>query len=102
MEKNKAGVCPGCSRHCTADSVRCKRGRQYFEGLSKDKTSPDAKHKNYKWEKYVAEDSPLRTLLLTGRRVRKALRGGVPEERLLQYMSEEERTQLEKLLEKIS
>ena len=101
VKKNNPNVCPGCSRHCTADSVRCKRGQRYFAGLRAAEAPSVLKVKKHKWEQYVADDSPLRPLLLTGRSVKKALRDEVPEEQLLQALTIEERAQLKELLNKI-
>lgn len=115
MSKQNQNVCPGCSKHCTADAVRCKRGQRYFEGLASSEPQPIRSNimhsaapsmkrheKKPKWERHVSENSLLRRMLLTSRCLKELLRGGVPEEQLLMSLSDEERGQLEEILNKMN
>ena len=67
MPNNKCDVCPCCKRHCSVDCPRCKCGKKYFaEKRSKEDTP--------KWAQNLSPDGPVFQLLLTSKRVKKALR----------------------------
>ena len=103
MKKNGKNVCPGCSRRCSADNIRCKRGREYFRQCAAEETCSlcSKKHK-YKWEKYVSEEGMLRRLLVIARGIKRALRGGmVREEQIMEALNEQEWEQLAGLLKKL-
>jgi len=104
MKKQNPNVCPGCSRSCAADAVRCKRGRKYFAELSAAVSAPPIIRdgKKHKWERLASEDGLLRQLLITARTLKHLLRGGVSEDRLLATLSDEERGQLAEILSKLS
>ena len=110
MKKRNENVCPGCSRHCPMNDVRCKRGARYFAGIgdmkmksSDTKGDPPGKltSKKCKWERYVAEGNLLWQLLHISRHLKRLLRSGIPEGRLLSVLNEEERDHLESILNKI-
>lgn len=109
MKKKNQAVCPGCSRHCAADVVRCKRGRVYFEKLEEKKRSGHpVKNKEHcgshgcKWKKLVAKGGALRTLLQTGKDIKKALcHGEITEAQLTARLNAEEWAQLTDLLSRL-
>ena len=99
MKKQKQTVCPGCSRHCTENSIRCKKGRAYFAGLSEK--AAKGRH-GCKWEKSVEEGGVLWKLLFSARRIKRALREeAIGEAGLLEALSETERTQLTAILARL-
>ena len=99
MKKQKQTVCPGCSRHCTENSVRCKKGRAYFAGLSEK--AAKGRHR-CKWEKSVEAGGVLWKLLSSARRIKRALREeAIEEARLMEALSETERTQLTDILARL-
>lgn len=105
MAKGQKNVCPGCSRHCSLEQVRCKYGRNYVEKMKQ----ADAGHyeqeniRHYKWEKFVARGGPVWKLLWVGSRSKKALRRkSLTEQALLSVLDDAEQAQLETLLDKIS
>lgn len=110
MKKPKQAVCPGCSRHCTADKVRCKHGRAYFAKLidhnaeenSDLQTGLRRKHK-HKWERDVEQGGVLWHMLCIGRRIKRALRRReITEPQLLNALSESEKTQFLEILRKMN
>lgn len=110
MKKTKQAVCPGCSRHCTADKVRCKHGRAYFAKLS-DHNAKEGKHPRtglcrkhkHKWERDVEQGGMLWHMLSISRRIKKALhKGDIAESQLLNALSESEKTQLAEILRKMN
>ena len=110
MKKQKQAVCPGCSRHCAADAIRCKRGRAYFdklrekhpEALMPQQTALRRKHKK-PWEKLVEEGGAVWTLLAVGREIKKALRSGrISERQLTEALSEAELFQLTEFLSRLN
>lgn len=102
--KQNPSVCPGCSRHCPKDGLRCKRGRAYFEKTEKaEKKKAEASVPGRrKWEKLVGEGSALRPLFLFSRQAKKALRGGLSEASLLAPLSADEQQQLARLLARLN
>lgn len=110
MKKDNPNVCPGCSKHCTAETVRCKRGQRYFAQLkaaeipssfTPGKFKDSRQSKKRKWERHVTEEGLLWQLLSTSRMLKKRLRDGVQEDELLFALTDEERGQLEVILRKI-
>ena len=104
MAKQKKAVCPGCSRHCTQDCVRCKYGRRYFEKTSAKETEKknEPKERRRKWERYVQKGSLLWKLLFAGMQCKHALKKkGLTEQMILRTLNEEEQSQLNALLDKI-
>ena len=106
MAKGCKDVCPGCSRHCSLDHVRCKYGQKYVEKIRKAEAdghpATEDKH-HYKWEKYVAQGSLAWKLLWVSSRSKKALRRKkLTEQQLLNVLDEAEQAQLDALLDKIS
>ena len=98
--KNEIGNrCPGCSRHCSMQNVRCKYGRKHFAALEEA-----AKEKpKYEWEKYVSRDGLAHRLLLVTRKTRKALcKGSLSEAELISAFSEGERIVLKSILAKMA
>lgn len=107
MKVKKQPVCPGCSRHCTRDAVRCKRGRVYFEKLEQEAASvPPCAVKQKprcKWEKLVEPQGTLWQLLNAGRQVKRALRSGrTTEAGLTARLTEAERQQLAESLARLN
>ena len=100
MGKRKEDVCPGCSRHCPLDHVRCKYGQKYLEKQQKkDRTEK----RRRRWEKYAAEGSPVWTLLDTASRLKRSVRKEtISVQQIHLVLSGEEQTQLCALLEKIN
>ena len=93
--------CPGCSRHCSADNLKCRRGRAYFEKKIAEEKAQDGP--KYKWERYVTQGSAVKELLTAAAMVKKALKAGwVKEEEILNALNEEEREQLAGLMKKVS
>ena len=106
MAKGCKDVCPGCSRHCSLDHVRCKYGQKYVEKIRKAEAdghpATEDKH-HYKWEKYVAQGRLAWKLLWVSSRRKKALRRKkLTEQQLLNVLDEAEQAQLDALLDKIS
>ena len=105
MKKHKEDVCPGCSRHCTRNEIRCKRGRAYFAEHGADglKVHPaDEKRKKRKWEKYVDEGGLVWRMLFVSLRAKKALRRGkIDEAKLISVLDEQDRVQLDRILKKL-
>lgn len=101
MKKKNENVCPGCSRHCPANAVRCKRGRAYF--AEREAAGPEKRpHGKHKWEKRVSEGGLLWQLICFSRSAKKALCGKeIAEAQLLDALSEPERNQLWEILEKL-
>ena len=105
----KANRCPGCSRHCRLDHVRCKYGQKYLEKVQNAHEkkaaydeNKDAKKQRYKWEKYVLQGGLGWKLLWTAGCSKRALRSGrMTEQELLGALTESEQEQLSILLEKI-
>ena len=110
MKKTKKPVCPGCSRHCAADALRCKRGRAYFEKLERKaqesalpKKAGECKKHSCKWERLVSESGVLRTLFTVSRALKRSLKSGeCTEAQLTDRLTQEEAHQLELLLNKLS
>ncbi|MBQ2956474.1 MAG: hypothetical protein IJE08_08425 [Clostridia bacterium] len=109
MKKTKKPVCPGCSRHCAADALRCKRGRAYFEKLERKaqesalpKKAGECKKHACKWERLVSESGVVRTLFTVSRALKRNLKSGeCTEAQLTGKLSPEEAHQLELLLNKL-
>ena len=109
MKKTNKPVCPGCSRHCAADALRCKRGRAYFEKLErKTQASPspekagECKKHICKWERLVSEEGVMRTLFTASRALKRSLKSGeYTETQLTDRLTPEETHQLELLLNKL-
>ena len=104
MPKRPKDVCPGCSRHCPMESVRCKYGRKYFGKMAEAVSAqPSEDSPHYKWEKHVAQGGLAWKLLWVSSRSKKALRRkDLTEQALLSVLDETEQAQLEALLDKIS
>lgn len=101
MKKQKENRCPGCSRHCPAHEIRCKRGRIYFEKLAAQGRAGE-KEKKYKWEEYVAPEGVMARLLKLAARSKRALRSGeVTEAQLMSALTGEEQDMLRAVLEKM-
>ena len=101
MGRLKETVCPGCGRHCTAENVRCKYGKSYFEKRSAD-AQKGTERRKYKWERYVEAEGLLRRLLLLSVQMKKALKSGaMTEAQLTGGLSEEEKAQLTAVISKI-
>lgn len=106
----KQDVCPGCSRHCPLDHVRCKYGQKYIEkqrraleGAPGNQKQDSKKMRRRKWEKYAAKGSASWTLFETSSRLKRALRKETITERQIHLaLSDEEQAQLRALLAKIS
>ena len=99
-------MCPGCSRHCTRDNPRCKRGRAYFaqmrDGVPKAAAVRKGSGKKRRWEKHVAEGGTAWQLICVGRRAKKALRREeISEAQLMSALNDQEREQLSLLLKKV-
>ena len=107
MGKSKPNTCPGCSRHCSLDHVRCKYGQKYLEKMKKAQADNHSAQKaaethRYKWEKHVKAAGSAWKLLYCGSRLKRALRKKtLTEEQLFSVLSDEERTQLDALLSKL-
>ena len=103
----KQGVCPGCSRHCRMDDVRCKYGRKYFEKKRKGHAKADDEDvgenkKLRKWEKHVQRGGLIWRFLWVASLSKRALRKKqIAEERLLTALTEAEQEQLHRLLKKL-
>lgn len=99
--KKRETTCPGCGRHCTAENVGCKYGRNYFEKLSAAEPEGMA-HRKYKWERYVEEQGILRKLLMLSVRMKKALKSGrMTEEQLTGALTGEEKEWLAAAISKM-
>jgi len=106
LKKQKTDVCPGCSKRCTRDNPRCKRGRAYFEqmrdGEPKAAAVRKGSGKKCRWEKYVAEGGAVWQLICVGKRAKKALRREeISESQLMSALNDQEREQLSLLLKKV-
>lgn len=104
MSKQKNAVCPGCSRHCRWDCVRCKYGQRYFEKekLAEIKHDSDVQGHRKKWEKYVQRGGTLWKFLMVSARCKRALRKeGLTEQMMLRALDQDEQMQLNMLLEKL-
>jgi len=104
LKKQKQDVCPGCSRHCTQDCVRCKCGRAYFAGRSSSGTPApqEAPRKKRKWEKYAAEGGLVWRLIIAALRAKKALRREqIAEAQIMDVLDEQEKTLLDQILKKL-
>ena len=75
MGKLKENVCPGCGRHCTAENVRCKYGRSYFEKRNGEARN-GTERRRYKWEGFVEQEGLLWKMLMLSARLKKALKSG--------------------------
>lgn len=96
--------CPGCSRHCPLDHVRCKYGQKYIDKLknAQEEAIPFKKHK-HKWEKHVHREGLIWNFLQASRSVKRALRRKTANEaQLLAALTSEERAQLNTLIAKIT
>ena len=102
--KNAKAHCPGCSRHCPMNAVRCKYGQKYFEKHGEEvHHACKAKKDHPKWMKHVAENSLVFTFLTTGKRVKKALcHQKISETALLNVLTAEEKETLSNLLHKLN
>ena len=106
MKKQNIDVCPGCSRHCTRNEIRCKRGRAYFaehsEAESKEIPMRRDSHKKHKWEKHVCIGGLFWQLIFVSRKVKKALRREkIAEEQLMSVLDDQDRLQLSRILKKL-
>ena len=106
MAKGRKDVCPGCSRHCSLDHVRCQYGRKYVEEIRKaeeENHQPPEEAHRFKWEKYVAQGGLAWKMLWVSSRSKKALRRKErSEQQLMSALDEDERAQLNAMLDKIS
>ena len=108
--KDQINRCPGCSRHCRLDHVRCKYGQKYVEKIQNAQArkaaggeKTDAKKHAYKWEKYVLQGGLAWKLLWAARCSKRALRRSkMTEQTLLSVLDETEQAQLGALLDKLS
>lgn len=99
MKNEVVNRCPGCSRRCPMQSVRCKYGRKYFASLAEAENEKP----KYEWEKYVSRDGLAHRLLLVTRKTRKALcKGSISEADLISAFSEGERIVLKSILAKMA
>jgi len=103
MKKQKANVCTGCSRHCTAENVRCKHGRAYFAIAAQAKAPEGGMQKPArKWERGLTPGGSLWQLLTLSRRMKKALRGGeIKEQKVISVLTQAEQQQLLQLIGKL-
>lgn len=105
----KKDVCPGCSRHCPLDHVRCKYGRKYVEKRGKEQEaaqSADEKSSRKtgrKWEKHVTQGGTAWKLLLTARTLKRALRKEqITEAQLLGSLTPQDLAALDALLDHLN
>ena len=81
-------TCPGCSRHCCVDALRCKYGCAYFAKMQESKQLPPQK---YKWEKHFVQGGVIWQILMVNRRMKKAVcKGKVTEDALLARLTQPE------------
>ena len=73
MAKQREGACPGCSKHCSCENVRCK------------------------WEKYVEQGGLLWRYLWIGYRSK-----NLTEQEMLAVLDDAEKAQLDVLLTKMA
>lgn len=105
MKDGTQNRCPGCGKHCSMGSVRCKYGKKYFEkALSAKQSACSGKEeRGCKWEKHVEKDGLAWHLLHTARNVKHALKEqSAPEAALFSSLTEEERSALAGILKKIA
>lgn len=106
MGKQTTGTCPGCSRHCPLDHVRCKYGLRYIEKLQSKQEAADNSardRRRHKWEKHVCRGSALWHLLVCAGRAKRALRKKrITEAQALSALSPNEQDQLIALLGRIA
>ena len=104
MKKDISGVCPGCSRHCSRDILKCKYGREYFAKLDKKQNKQDTKQdRSYKWEAYTEKGGLAWLLLLICRNIKKALRShAMTEAEIFAPLSHEEKAELAHLVQKLN
>lgn len=108
MKQNQKAVCPGCSRHCSMDNVRCKYGQKYFEKTCAQQAAASAGEKDKrgrrrKWEKHVEAGGTGWKLLWTAGCFKRALRSGkLTEAQMISGLNDEERAQLGLLLDRIA
>ena len=105
MAKGRKDVCPGCSRHCSLNHVRCKYGQKYIEKIRKADAdshhAPESK-RHYKWEKLVAQGGLAWKLLWVSSRSKKALRRKqLTEQELLSALDDAAQAQLNAILDQL-
>ena len=101
MKKDISGVCPGCSRHCSRDALKCKYGHEHFEKLQKKEQAK--KEHRYKWESYTEKDGLAWILFLVCRNIKKALRSkSMTEDEIFAPLSQEEKNELANLVHKLN
>ena len=101
MGKKKGNVCPGCGRSCTAENVRCRYGKSYFE-KQRAATQAVAERERYKWERYVVPEGFIWQLLMMSKRLKKALKNGsVTEEQLMDELNGGEKDLLAATISKV-
>ncbi len=104
--KNAEDICPGCHKHCSLSSPRCKIGKEYAKtGLPADRNSHDSKKRDLEPDAVrstttVSAGTPSSDKRLTEdlRFVSRALRH---EKGSLAPLSSEEKAQLHALLTKM-
>jgi len=102
MKSLNMPVCPGCSRHCPANAVRCKYGRTYFAKHPPAETACSAKQKGCKWKAIVKKDSLLWNYLISTKKIKKALcHQKITEAAFLALLTEEEQRSLGIITEKL-
>lgn len=106
----KNNVCPGCGRHCTSDAPHCRRGMEYFGLEIKEEDWPRSNRGHGGHSGHGAAENPNAP---THEKILIALRecghylhhnfgpGNAPDsEVLMSSLSEEEQTELLRLLQK--
>ena len=102
MKNEHMPVCPGCSRHCPANAVRCKYGRAYFTKHPPAEAACSGKPKGHKWKAFVEKDGVLLNYLISGKKIKKALcHQKVSEAALLSLLTEEEKHVLSAITQKL-
>lgn len=105
MKESKTNVCPGCSRHCTAETVKCKYGRNYFakQDVGLLKVKERKKKHECKWKKMVSEDGVVRELIITSIGIKKAIRSGmITEKQIMEMLNDAEQAQLASILRNLN
>lgn len=102
MKNEHMPVCPGCSRHCPANAVRCKYGRAYFTKHPPAEAACSGKQKGHKWKAFVEKNGLLWNYLLSAKEIKKALcHQKATEAALLSLLTEEEKRSLGSIAEKL-
>lgn len=95
-------TCPCCGRHCPADDLHCDRGREHFggEGESRGPHGAHASHGPHGPHESRPEEKALMLLRKCGHFLHHSGDAAGNPARLFSVLTEEERLQLETLLEK--